>query len=88
MATIGAALGAALFALLIRVVPPRTSALVQLGRFDACRAKPTRVYPSADRNATTTAPTGGGPLAGIAAAVAGELEGRGLALAGLRQDLA
>ncbi len=37
MALLGAGIGAALFGVLVRLVPPRTSLVVQLGRYDALR---------------------------------------------------
>jgi len=83
MAGVGAALGAILFALLLRLAPPRTSPVVQLGRFDARRAHIGRATFGDDAGAGAN----GGPLAGLAASLAGELERRGLVPIGLRQDL-
>jgi Flp pilus assembly protein TadB len=85
MALVGAALGGALFLLLVRLIPPRTSALVQLGRFDARRAVPHHGSRSGDGNG---ADPDGGPLARAARALSVELEARGVALTWLRQDLA
>src|SRR3954471_17548397 len=86
MAAVGAALGTVLFALLVRVVPPRTSALVQLGQFDARRATPNDPHRSAAGNAARGWERAG-RLARAAAALAAELDARGVAAGGLRQDL-
>jgi Flp pilus assembly protein TadB len=83
MALVGAAIGTTLFALGWQLFPPKTSALVQLGRFDA-------------RDRAVTAAAGGGGdrtlRAGLSARagrwLAGELSRRGFAYTTLRQDLA
>ncbi len=80
MAIVGAALGAVLFTLILKVVPPKRGALVELGQFYAhyrgpgVTAAPTR----------TVADTQGR----IGAWVSAELARRGIRYVGLRHDLA
>ena len=80
MAIVGAALGAVLFALILKLVPPKRGALVELGQFYAhyrgpgVAAAPTR----------TVADTRGR----IGVWVSAELTRRGVRYAGLRHDLA
>ena len=95
MALVGAALGAVLFAVLVRLAPPRPSPLVQLGQLDAR-------YRTAQPALWTTAWPGAGPSAGpagaaggsgslqarLARALIGQLSRRGYAYTSLRQDLA
>ena len=82
MALLGAVIGALLFWLIVRVIPPRRSPLVDLGRFDAHqRSRPPEPSPG---TRTAAADVEGR----IGRWVAAELARRGARYAGLRQDLA
>jgi tight adherence protein C len=80
MVVVGAALGAVLFSLIVKIVPPKRSAIVELGQFYAhyrgsdAAAAPVRTV--ADRQGR------------IGAWVSGELARRGIRYASLRHDLA
>jgi hypothetical protein len=83
MALLGAAIGALLFWLVIKVIPPRRSPLVDLGRFDAHhRSRPPVTEPSPRTRAAVDVE------GRIGCWVAAELARRGIRYAGLRQDLA
>jgi tight adherence protein C len=80
MAVIGAALGAVLFSLIVKIVPPKRSAIVELGQFYAhYRGSDTAVAPS-----RTAADTQGR----IGAWASAELAKRGIRYTSLRHDLA
>lgn len=89
MMLIGGALGAVLFAVVVRLVPPRTSALVQLGQLDA-RYRATSWGSPATRPASGGHATSG--LAGLqqrlGEIVAVQLSRRGVEQTSFRQDLA
>ena len=85
MMLVGAAIGALLFAVVMRVAPPRPSALVQLGQLDA------------RHRAISSRTSGSGPAGGDAGGsaqtrmgrvVTAALARRGVAYTSLRQDLA
>ena len=80
MALVGAALGAVLFSLIIKIVPPKRSAIVELGQFYAHYRTPN----SAVAPAGTTADAQGR----IGAWAAAELAERGIRYTSLRHDLA
>jgi Flp pilus assembly protein TadB len=80
MALVGAAIGAGVFALVWRLFPPKTSPLVQLGRFDARDRTPPG--PGSDRR------VGAGVSARAGRWLSQELARRGFAYTTLRQDLA
>ncbi|MGS0688852.1 type II secretion system protein [Nakamurella sp. GG22] len=85
---VGAALGGALFALLLRLAPPATAPLVQLALFDARHgAAPTQAHGPA-----TTGPVGGGLLGRVQVRsgrwLFRQLTRRGISYTSLRQDLA
>lgn len=91
MVALGAGIGVALFTLLVRLVPPRTSLVVQLGRYDASRDRARR------RTGPTLAVTSAAPAAdgartslsqALARRVATVLAERGIDRPHLRQDLA
>lgn len=84
MATVGAALGAALLFLLTRLVPLRPSPLVQLGQLDA-RA---RGQLPAQRNPATSDRSTSGLSERAGRWLTAELTRRGFAYTSLRQDLA
>jgi len=92
MMVVGAALGAVLFAVVVHLAPPRTSALVQLGQLDAHHhAASTATWASpATRPVSRTAAAAG--LAGLqerlGQVVAAQLTRRGVQQTSLRQDLA
>jgi tight adherence protein C len=80
MALLGAALGAVLFTLILRIVPPKRRAIVELGKFYAqYRGAQITVAPA------TTATDIHGRIGAWASA---ELAKRGIGYASLRQDLA
>ncbi len=92
MALVGAGIGAVVFALVWRLVAPRPSALVQLGRFDA-RHDPTRTpLTLATLSALGPQVPGRSGLARVQARagawVAVQLVRRGVTYTSLRQDLA
>jgi tight adherence protein C len=83
MALLGAVIGALLFWLVIRVIPPRRSPLVDLGRFDAHHRPRRPVTEPPSR------PGAGADVEGrLGHWVAAELARRGIHFPGLRQDLA
>jgi tight adherence protein C len=84
MALLGAVIGALLFWLVIRVIPPRRSPLVDLGRFDAYHRSRRPVTERSPRTRTAAADVEGR----IGCWVATELARRGIRYAGLRCDLA
>jgi len=92
MMLVGGALGAVLFAVVVHLAPPRTSALVQLGQLDAryrAASSPTWASPPTRPWSRGNAATG---LAGLqerlGQVVAGQLTRRGVEQTSLRQDLA
>jgi tight adherence protein C len=85
---LGALLGAALFLVMVRLSPPKTSPLVQLAQLDAQHAPGAAAAPSAP-----TAVAAGGDWLGAVRSRAGswlahQLRRRGIAYTSLRQDLA
>jgi Flp pilus assembly protein TadB len=84
MVLLGAATGAGLFWVVVRVRPPRPSPLVRLARFDAGRGGP-RAFDVGERTEPGETHVGGNALGRWAA---GLLSRRGIAYTSLRQDLA
>jgi tight adherence protein C len=84
MIGIGAAMGAVLFAVLVRVAPPGVSALVQLGRLDAIHASGSH---RASLQAATPVP-GWNVQSWLGGALTRLLTRRGIGYPSLRQDLA
>ncbi len=83
MMLIGAAIGGVLFAVVLRVSPPRVSPLVRLGRLDAMYAA------GADRAALAGEPAGARDLESRVGGFASRLLARrGIGYTSLRQDLA
>jgi tight adherence protein C len=80
MMVVGAALGAALFSLIIRIVPPKRSAIVELGQFYAH-------YRGSDA-AAAPARTAADRQGRIGAWVSAEMARRGIRYTSLRHDLA
>ena len=80
MAVVGAALGAVLFWLILKVVPPKRSAIVELGQFYA--------HYRASDTAAASSPTASDTQGRIGAWASAELAKRGIRYAGLRHDLA
>jgi tight adherence protein C len=90
MMLVGAAIGAVLFWLLLIVAPPKTSVLVQLGRFDARDSLSTTraVTRAADPASRPHPPMNlSGLQTRLGTLVAAELERRGVRYTSLRQDL-
>jgi len=88
MALVGAALGAVLFAIVLRLAPPRASPLVQLGQLDAqYRAASARGW-TGPRAALARATAGGGVPTRIGQLLTTQLTRRGVEQTTLRQDLA
>lgn len=82
MALVGAAIGAVLLGVLLRLAPPATSPLVQLAQFDTRTAR--AAIPE-----TAEGGVGGRPVAErLGRLLAGVLTRRGVAYSSLRQDLA
>ena len=80
MAVVGAALGAMLFSLILKVVPPKRSAIVELGQFYAH-------YRGSD-TAMASSPTASDTPGRIGAWASAELAKRGIQYTSLRHDLA
>ena len=88
MALVGAALGAVLFASVLRLAPPRASPLVQLGQLDAqYRAASARGW-TGPTAAPTRATAGVGVQTRIGQVLTTQLTRRGVEQTTLRQDLA
>ena len=83
MITVGAAIGGVLFALVLNLVPPRRSTLVELGQFYAHYRGPESVTAIGAASNTRTDYEGR-----IGTWVAAELARRGISYTGLRHDLA
>lgn len=79
MAVVGAALGAVLFSLILRVVPPKRSAIVELGQFYA--------HYRASDTAVASSPTASDTQGRIGAWASAELAKRGIRYTSLRHDL-
>lgn len=80
MAVVGAALGAMLFCLVLKIVPPKRSAIVELGQFYA--------HYRASDTAVTSSPTASDTQGRIGAWASAELAKRGIRYTSLRHDLA
>ncbi len=88
MALVGAGLGAVLFAIVLRLAPPRASPLVQLGQLDAqYRAASARGW-TGPTAALTRATAGGDVQTRIGQLLTTQLTRRGVEQTTLRQDLA
>ncbi len=81
---VGAAIGAALFELVVQIRPPRPDPLVMLARFDAAQAGPVGGLAGDRRELRAT--SGAAPR--IGRWLSGELARRGIACTSLRQDVA
>jgi Flp pilus assembly protein TadB len=80
MAVVGAALGAVLFSLILKIVPPKRSAIVELGQFYA--------HYRASDTAVASSPTASDTQGRIGAWASAELAKRGIRYTSLRPDLA
>jgi Flp pilus assembly protein TadB len=80
MALVGAALGAVLFSLILKIVPPRRSAIVELGQFYAHYRGPD--------TAVASSPTASDTQGRIGAWASAELAKRGVRYTSLRHNLA